>query len=129
MRRIASREIAGILPQPAWQELIHKLMLTEALKIGLITAGNPVRRLALYRDKVQALVEMGIGFVACNRKDLLEDALAVQERYGLLTNDSVLFAMAIRLKADALVTADADFGDVKEIPVFLPTDIQQLKGT
>jgi predicted nucleic acid-binding protein len=134
LRRVAAREITGILPQPAWQELIHRLMLTEALKVGAITAGNPARqlaekpetvaRLALYRDKVKALVEMGIGFEACTRKDLLEDALRIQERYGLLTNDSVLLAVAMRLKADAFITADKDFDPVKEIAVFSPTDVQ-----
>ena len=134
LRRIAMREVTGVLPQTAWQELIHRLMLTEALKTGLITAGNPARQLAakpeavkqlsLYRDKVRALVELGIGFEACKHKDLLEDAFGFQERYGLLTNDSDLLAVAVRLKADAFVTADADFKLVKEIPVFTPTDIQ-----
>jgi predicted nucleic acid-binding protein len=134
LRRIATNEIEGILPQPAWQELMHKLMLAEALQAGMISGGNParqlatkpasVRRLSQYKDKVRVLVEMGLGFEPCTRKDLFEEAPRLQERYGFLTNDSVLLAVAIRLKADVLVTADAAFKPVTEITICTPSDLR-----
>lgn len=38
--RIQRREVAGVLPQPVWQELTHKLMIAEALTLGHITGGK-----------------------------------------------------------------------------------------
>ena len=134
LRRVEKREIIGILPQPVWQELTHKLMLAEAMMLGQITGGNPakqlgakpevIKRLAIYRDKVAALVTLGLGFEVCTRIDLIEKALPLQERYGLMTNDSVIAAMAIRLEADALVSADARFKVVKELNVYAPSDLK-----
>jgi len=134
LRRVEKREIIGILPQPVWQELTHKLMMAEAMMLGQITGGNPakqlgvkpevIKRLAIYRDKVTALVTLGLGFEVCTRNDLVEKALPLQERYGLMTNDSVIAAMAIRLEADALVSADARFKVVKELNVYAPSDLK-----
>ena len=45
LRRIERREIIGLVPQPVWQELTHKLMLAEAMMLGQITGGNPAKSL------------------------------------------------------------------------------------
>jgi predicted nucleic acid-binding protein len=133
LRRIQRREIIGLVPQPVWQELTHKLMLAEAMMLGQITGGNParqlgakpevVKRLTIYRDKVTALITLGLGFEACIKTDLLDQALFLQERYGLLTNDSVIAAMALRLDADALVSADTRFKVVKDLTIYAPSDL------
>ncbi|RPJ01684.1 MAG: type II toxin-antitoxin system VapC family toxin [Deltaproteobacteria bacterium] len=103
------------------------------MMLGKITGPNPSRKLAkqpdlvktlgLYRDKVLALVDLGIGFVSCTREDFLEKALMLQEKRGLLVNDSVILAIALRLKADVLVSADAAFQKVTELKVAMPSDI------
>jgi predicted nucleic acid-binding protein len=121
LRRIEKRDRLGVLPQTVWHELTHKLMLAEALMLGHISGGNParqlsskpdvVKRLSLYREKVKALLTLGLGFEACTKTDVTDKALELQERYGLLTNDSVILAVAVRLKADVLVSADAHFED------------------
>jgi len=133
LRRCSTGELIGVMPQPAWQELTHKLMLAEAMMLGKITGPNPSRKLAkqpdlvkslgLYRDKVLALVDLGIGFVSCTREDFLEKALMLQEKRGLLVNDSVILAIALRLKADVLVSADAAFQKIPEVRVAIPSDI------
>ena len=48
-----------------------------------------VKRLSLYRDKVKALETLGLGFEPCTKADLLDKAFDLQDRYGLLTNDSL----------------------------------------
>lgn len=135
LRRIEEHDVTGVLPQPVWQETMHRLMVTEAIMLGHIRGANPARQLAgkpevvkgltMYRDKVRALVTLGLGFEPCQETDLLSKALEVQERYGLLTNDSLIAAMALRLEADALVSADARFGDIKEIRVYAPSDVKR----
>lgn len=133
LRRIEQGELIGVLPQPVWQELTHKLMLAEALMLGQIKGGNPARQLAakpkvikgltLYKEKVRALVMLGLKFEACSHKDLIDSAFQLQIRYGLLTNDSVILAVAVRLEADALVSADACFRSVQEVNVYSPSDL------
>lgn len=134
VQRIVRRELVGTLPQPVWHELSHKLMLAEALALGLVTASRPaqrlagkpeaVQRLSLYRDKLAALATMGFGFEPCTRHDFMESAFEHQKKYGLLTNDSVVLAIALRLKANALITADQALLSVRDIPVFRPTDLR-----
>jgi predicted nucleic acid-binding protein len=134
LRRIERRDLLGVLPQPVWQELNHKLMLAEAFMLGYITSGNPtkqlaskpdvIKRLSLYRDKIKALTTLGLGFEPSTKADLLDKAFDLQERHGLLTNDSVILAVAMRLEADALVSADVRFQVSKDIRVYAPSDIR-----
>lgn len=134
LRRCSTGELVGVLPQTVWQELVHKLMLAEAMMLGKITGPNPARQLAgkpdvvqslsIYRKKVNALQSLGLGFEPCTQKDLLEDAFALQRKYGLLTNDSVVLAAALRLKAEILVSSDLAFQKIKEPPVASPSDLR-----
>jgi predicted nucleic acid-binding protein len=82
-----------------------------------------VKGLGLYKDKILALMNMGLGFETCIKEDLLVNAFRYQEEYGLLTNDSVIVAIGVRLGADVLVTADAAFQKIVEIPIAMPSDI------
>ena len=136
--RIQRRDVVGVLPQPVWQELTHKLMIAEALTLGHITGANParqlaakpevVKRLSLYREKIKAVATLGLGFEPCTKADLLEKALELQERHGLLTNDSVILAVALRLHADALVSADTCFQVSKDVEVYAPSDLRFPAG-
>lgn len=133
LRRIEERDLNGVLPQPVWQETIHRLMVTEAIMLGHVRGANPARQLSakpevvkgltMYRDKIRALVTLGLGFEPCHEEDLLGKALEIQERFGLLTNDSLIAAMALRLEADALVSADSRFRGIKEIRLYTPSDV------
>ncbi len=135
IRRCSSGELKGVLPQTVWQELTHKLMLAEALSRGLIAGGNPAARLAsrpeairdltLYRGKVRALVDLGFGFEPCNRDDLLKSAFALQEKHGLLTNDAVVLAVTLRLRADALVSNDKAFRELDKPDIYFPSDLRR----
>jgi len=134
LRRCSAGEMVGILPQTVWQELTHRLMLAEAMMLGKIAGPNPARQLAqkpdmvcslsIYKEKIGALQNLGLGFEACTRKDLLEDALILQGKYGLLTNDSAVLAVALRLKADVLVSSDAAFQRISKPMVARPSDLK-----
>jgi predicted nucleic acid-binding protein len=134
VRRMSTGELLGLLPQPVWLELAHKLMLAEAMMLGKISGPNPAKKLAgqpevvkelgVYREKVRALLNLGIAFESCTREDLVNGAFGLQQKYGLLVTDSVVLATAIRMKADVLATADRAFDKVMEIPVAMPTDLR-----
>jgi predicted nucleic acid-binding protein len=83
-----------------------------------------VKRLTLHRDKIKALTTLGLGFEPCTKADLMDKAFEIQERYGFLTNDSVILAIALRLDADALVSADTRFQVTKDIRVYAPSDLR-----
>jgi predicted nucleic acid-binding protein len=134
MRRIEEHDITGVLPQPVWEETMHRLMIIEAIMLGYIRGPNPARqlaekpdvikKLAMYRDKVEALVTLGLGFEPCHETDLLSKALEIQERYGLLTKDSLIAAIALRIEADVLVSADTRFQAIKELRTHAPSDLK-----
>lgn len=134
LQRIAQADIRAVLPQPVWQELMHKLMLAEALMLGHIAGSNParqlaakpavVKRLSLYRQKLDALMQIGIGFEPCSRADLLDRAVSLQALYGFLTNDSLIAAVALRLQADVLVSSDLRFRTLDGIAVVAPSDLR-----
>ena len=134
LRRCSKGDLVGALPQTVWQELTHKLTLAEAMMKRGTSGGNPVacpvgqpnvvRTLTLYRMKVQALVELGLRFEPCEQADLLQSGFDLQQRYGLLTNDAVTLAVAVRLKADCLVASDLRFRFVSEIDVLAPSDLR-----
>ena len=48
-----------------------------------------------------------------------------QERYGILTNDALILAVSLRLRADALVSGDKALRPVTEIMVHPPTDVRR----
>jgi predicted nucleic acid-binding protein len=134
MRRIEEQDVTGVLPQPVWQETMHRLMITEAIMVGHIRGPNPARQLAekpdvvktlmIYRDKIRALVTLGLRFESCHESDLLGKALEIQEHHGLLTNDSLISAIALRLGADALVSADIRFQAIKGLRIYAPSDLK-----
>lgn len=133
LRRCSAADITGILPSAVWEELCHRLMVAEAVAAGRIAGPNPARRLAehpeivrdlaAYRRSLGELATMGLRFEPVRRDDVLTAAVDLQKRYGLLTNDSIIAACAIRLGADYLVTSDAGFAPVKEVGVALLEDI------
>jgi predicted nucleic acid-binding protein len=134
LRRCSTGELIGVLPQTVWQELTHKLMLAEAMMRGAISGGNPASRLAdkpevvrglsLYQVKVRSLVDLGLRFERCTRDDLLQAAFGLQNRYGLLTNDAMVLAVALRIEADCLVSSDKGFRQVSEVDVYAPSDLR-----
>ena len=134
LHRCAAANIIGILPAPVWEELCHRLMVAEAVATGRIVGPNPARRLAEhpeivrsltgYRRSLSELAAMGLQFEPVRRADVLETALDLQKRFGLLTNDSITAAAAIRLGAGYLVTSDAGFASLAEVEIAVLGDIR-----
>lgn len=134
LRRCSMGELTGTLPQTVWQEVAHKLMVAETMMKHGISGSNPaeclagrperVRSLELYQTKMRALVNLGLRFERCEHRDLLQSAFDLQKRYGLLTNNAVVLAVAIRLEADCLASSDKNFLTVEEVDVFAPSDLR-----
>jgi predicted nucleic acid-binding protein len=115
-------------------EVCHRRMINEAKEAGLVSGANPARLLGRSSGGVQ-----GLSIYAQNTRDLLDSpiifepiltkdfyvALELQKQHGLLTNDSLNFAVARRLGLQALATADQSFDNVPGLIVYKPEDIFQ----
>ena len=133
LARCTQATIVGILPFAALLEVCHRLMLIEARATGKLTGANParklasrpelVRRLHVYRTKLDALQDMGLRIAPHNSADFAR-ALDLQSEHGLLTTDSVILATALRLGTDQLVTTDQAFGSIRDIDVVMVDDIE-----
>ena len=130
--RIGDGELNCYITSHILAEVMHVLMIEEARSIGEITGGNPARKLSekpglvnslyLYESVFEDILNLGMNIEVVEKQDLIE-ALAVQRKYGLLTNDSLIIAVAKRLRITSLVSADKVFGKVKSITLYSPDDI------
>jgi predicted nucleic acid-binding protein len=133
LRRCAAADIIGILPSAVWEELCHRLMVAEAVATGRITGPNPARRLAehpeivrsltAYRESIAELSAMGLRFEPVRREDVLTGAIEMQKRHGLLTNDSIIVACAVRLGVDYLITSDGGLAALTAVRIAFLDDI------
>jgi len=132
IRRCSTGELIGTLPQTVWQELAHKLMLAEAMMLGRISGPNRarqltkkpevIRSLSIYGEKIAALQALGLGFEACNKEDVI-GGLEIQNKYGLLIKDAILLNIALRIKADVIVSKNTVFNAIEHITNASPSDI------
>ncbi len=133
LHRCATADIIGFLPSTVWEELCHRLMVAEAVASGRITGPNPARKLAerpdivrdlvAYRGRLAELAAMGLRFEPVTREDVLVGAVDIQQRCGLLTNDSIIAACARRLGVDCLITSDRSFAALTELDVLVVDDV------
>lgn len=130
--RCSQGELTCILPYHTLAEVMHQLMISEARGNGWIKGSNPARQLAehpehvrslmLYKEIVRDIFATGFVMEALQREDF-GAAMEVQHKTGLLTNDALLVAIAQRVRANAIITADHDFSRVRGITIYTPDDI------
>jgi predicted nucleic acid-binding protein len=132
LRRVASGQVQGMVSTITLAEVCHRLMILEAQARKLVSGGNPARNLAGKPDRVRQLTDYATKTLAlCNSgldiKPILATDLvlsvALQQRWGLLTNDSLNLAVCQRLGIHGIATADANFDAISSLRVFHPTDL------
>jgi predicted nucleic acid-binding protein len=106
-------------------------MMQEAQSRGL-AGSNPakalaqdpklVQRLQQYRANVQDLVAGDLTILALEATDF-PIALELQRQHGLLTNDSLHLAAALRAGVTQLATSDPHFDGVPGLTIFKPGDL------
>ncbi|MBN8547189.1 MAG: PIN domain-containing protein [Ignavibacteria bacterium] len=132
LRRCAVSEIYGIIPTNVLAEFMHIRMMAEAKESGINPGSNPARKLSekpeiirnlkRYHSEIRDLLEIGFKVEPV----LLEDhtaSLQVQQKYGLLTNDSLIVSLAERLRINKIVTADKAFHRVDGLEIHSPSDV------
>lgn len=131
LERCARREVGGVLTTLVLAEFCHRRMMQEAQSRGL-AASNPAKALALnpdlvrqltqYRQELEDLLVGDLRLLTVESADFTQ-AAELQRAHGLLTNDSLSLAAALRNGIDLLATADPQFDSIPCLTVFKPSDL------
>jgi len=132
IERVASGRVIGWLGAHVMAEVAHRLMVQEAQATGLVSGGNPAKKLkqrpggvlglTQYQTRVQSLALL-MAAIHPLTLEVVERSAEVRDRYGLLTNDSLLIAMMQVHGTTALATADRDFLRLPDLQVHVPSDV------
>jgi len=131
LERIALQEIVGAITTIILAEFCHRRMMQEAQSLGL-ARHQPARELAThpevvcqlsrYADDVEDLLAGQLRLLTIEPVDF-RLALELQRHHGLLTNDSLNAACALRSGLSQIATADPHFERVPALTVFRPADV------
>ncbi len=132
LERSARREVVGYTSTMILAEVLHRLMVAEAIQKGLVVAKGAVRKLAekpefvkqlnAYNENVKTIYEMNI-VVSNLTLQILNSSQAIRETEGLLTNDSLVIATMRDLSITYLASADSNFEKVAGIELCAPSDL------
>lgn len=132
LRRCAISEIYGVIPSNVLAEFMHIRMMAEAKESGYSPGSNPARKLAekpeiicslkRYHSEIRDLLDIGMKVEPILPEDHIA-SLQVQQKFGLLTNDSLIVSLAERLRINKIVTADKAFHRVDGLEIHSPADV------
>ncbi len=131
--RYADDDVRGLLPTHILAEVVHRLMIAEARDNGWVKGPNPARQLAAkpdlvkrlfrYEELVQDILTIGFQIEPVREEDFL-DAMMMQRRFGLLTDDALSVAITRRLGVKVFASADKALTQVQGLHVYAPDDLE-----
>jgi len=134
LSRCDGKAVDGTISTVTLAEVAHRRMVEEARSQGL-TGSNParalgrrpelIRQLNVYAEDVRDLLAGELNVEPVRQDDFFV-ALELQKNHGLLTNDSLNFAVAKRLGIQGIATADANFDSVQGLIVYKPEDVSAV---
>jgi predicted nucleic acid-binding protein len=132
LKRVALGEIEAYITTTLIAETLHRRMISEALTKGLITSGQPIKKLKAnpliiisltdYITDIEDILILPLKIIEMTPTDIVASH-QLRKNYGLFVNDSINIACAQRLGISNVVTRDNDFSGVSGITVWQPTDI------
>ncbi len=133
LERCARRELLGYTATPVLAEVLHRLMVAEAIMKGLVTAKTAVRKLGetptlvkqltQYQEDVSKIPQMNIVTLPLTI-EIVQSSAEVRGSEGLMTNDSLIVACMRTSGLRKLATANGDFDQVSGVDVYKPTDLK-----
>ncbi|MBI3653733.1 MAG: hypothetical protein HY231_22095 [Acidobacteria bacterium] len=130
--RVADGDLEAYVTSIIVAEVLHRRMMTEALDKGLISPGQPIKKLKAnpliitsltdYITDVEDLLKLPIKIIAITLADI-SASHALRHGYGLFVNDSLNLVGAQRHGIFDIVTRDNDCPGVSGVTVWQPTDI------
>lgn len=137
LERCARRELLGYTSTLILAEVLHRLMIAEAIMKGLVTAKTAVRKLGetpelvkqltQYQEDVNNIFQMNLTILALT-PEIVQTSAEVRKGEGLLTNDSLAVACMRVQGITKVATANGDFDQVSGIAVYKLTDLGGVNG-
>jgi len=130
--RCAKGDLTGYTLTSVLSEVLHRLMIAEAIEKGYITDKSPlkklrenpeiIKKLTTYIQSVEKIGEMNINVVSLTH-ELIKKSAKIRQSEGLLTNDSIVVAAVKDLGFSSLVTNDNDFDRIEWLNIYKPSDL------
>ncbi|MEK6679882.1 MAG: PIN domain-containing protein [Nitrospirota bacterium] len=130
--KCAKGDLKGYTLTSILAEVLHRLMIAEAIEKGYISGRNPVRelkanpeiikKLSSYIRSVDKINEMNIQIIGLT-KELISESGKIRRLEGLLTNDSLVLIVMKEFDLKNLITNDNDFNHIKWLRIYKPSDL------
>lgn len=131
--RCEEGELNGCTSMNIMLEVMHRLMMVEAVQKRLLNPPNLIRKLQEKPEKIKmlneyylnasAIMDMGIRIYPLF-PEILHSSQLMRSRYGLLINDSVIAALMKEEGIQNLASNDDTFSRLDWIKLYKPNDIQ-----
>ncbi len=136
LKRCENGELKGYTSTAAIAEVTHRLMMIEAVSLGLVTPGSvakklrskpgAIKKLQKYDEQAHQIPLMGIDVLTLDL-GILTRASALRAEAGLMVNDSLMASTALSAALEVIATSDGDFRRVRPLTVAEPGDLPKTK--
>jgi predicted nucleic acid-binding protein len=133
LARCETREINGVTSVNVILEVLHRLMMVEAVNKNLVQPPNILKKLRNRSEKIRRLNDYFVNTQKIERMGISIRPFSYltvtrshnqRLRYGLLVNDSLILALMEETGMDHLATSDKNFRGIGEITVVSPADVE-----
>ena len=132
LKRCEGGELTGVTGINILIEVLHRLMMIEAVTKGFVKPGNVlkklkkkpdiVKKLADYQTNTLSIMDVGIELIPLS-EDTIMSSWQFRKKCGLLVNDSLTTSMMDLEGIINLATMDKDFERVEGVRVYSPQDV------
>lgn len=131
IERCQKEEVAGVTTTEVVGEVCHRLMVKEAMDLGLIrrpaasalkSKHDAIRGLRKYWELTARIFRWNLVVLGSNEARH-RAAQRIRNDHGLLTNDSLVVAACFEHDIRSLASRDADFRLIPELKVYGPSDL------
>lgn len=130
--RCARGQLNGYTSVTTIVEVIHRLMIAEAITHDFVKPANAVRKLRdnpsivkslrEYNKSIGTILRMNLRILELST-DLIEQSIKIRQETGLLVNDSLTISLMQASRLSNLASNDKDFARVKWINLYTPSDL------
>ena len=136
LKRCENGELKGFTSAAAIAEVTHRLMMIEAVSLGLVTPGSvakklrskpgAIKKLRKFDEQAQHIPLMGIDVLALDL-GVLARSSALRAEAGLMVNDSLTASTALSAALEVIATSDRDFRRVRQLTIAEPGDLAKTR--
>ncbi|MBI5328184.1 MAG: PIN domain-containing protein [Deltaproteobacteria bacterium] len=133
LKRCEQGEVSGMTSVIALLEVLHRLMMVEAVGKKLAAPPNIVKKLQKHPEKIKQLkdyylntrkiADMGI-IIKPLTFETAEKSNSFRTEYGLMVNDSIIAAGMAEEGMDSLASNDDGFRKIGKFKVYSPGDVE-----